>query len=171
MDFISKKMTPALAAQTWIAESATVCGAVSIDACSSIWFGAVVRGDVEDIRVGKYCNVQDGAVLHCDRGQPVILEDYVTVGHRAIVHSAHLERGCLIGMGAVLLNGIRIGAGSMVGAGAVVTKSVPPQTLVIGTPAKPIRTLDDEAAAELIGHAKDYWKLALAHQQGRFPLA
>ncbi|MEM9156816.1 MAG: gamma carbonic anhydrase family protein [Cyanobacteria bacterium P01_F01_bin.33] len=162
-------MTPALASPTWIAPSATVCGAVSMDICSSIWFTAVVRGDVEDIRIGKYCNVQDGAVLHCDRGQPVILEDYVTIGHRAVIHSAHLERGCLIGMGAVLLNGVRIGTGSMVGAGAVVTKSVPPQTLVVGTPAKPIRTLDDEAATELIHHAEDYWKLALAYQQGQFP--
>ncbi|MEO1132935.1 MAG: gamma carbonic anhydrase family protein [Cyanobacteria bacterium J06639_1] len=169
MDFFQKQQTPTAHEESWIAASATVCGAVEIDTFSSIWFGAVLRGDVDEIRLGKYCNIQDGAVLHCDRGQPVILEDYVTVGHRAVIHSAHLERGCLIGMGAVLLNGVRIGAGSMVGAGAIVTKSVPPKTLVVGTPAKAIRTLDDEAIADLIRHAEDYWALAIAHQQGQFP--
>ncbi|MEO0852766.1 MAG: gamma carbonic anhydrase family protein [Cyanobacteria bacterium J06648_11] len=169
MDFFSERKTPTVPKESWIAPSAVVCGAVSIDAFSSIWFGAVLRGDVDEIRLGRYCNIQDGAILHCDRGQPVILEDYVTIGHRAVIHSAHLERGCLIGMGAVLLNGVRVGAGSMVGAGAIVTKSVPPKTLVVGTPAKAIRTLDDDAVADLLHHAEDYWTLAIAHQQRQFP--
>ncbi|WP_017326568.1 gamma carbonic anhydrase family protein [Synechococcus sp. PCC 7336] len=155
---------------TWIAPNATVCGAVEIGPQTNIWFGAVVRGDLERIQIGRCCNVQDGAVLHCDGGEPTVLEDYVTIGHKAIVHSAYLERGCLIGMGAIVMNGVRIGAGSIVGAGAIVTKSVQPNTLAIGTPAKPRRSLSPEEASKLLHHAEEYWSLAIAHRQGQFPL-
>jgi carbonic anhydrase/acetyltransferase-like protein (isoleucine patch superfamily) len=129
----------------------------------SIWYGAVVRGDVERIEIGECTNIQDGAILHSDPGFPTILEDYVTVGHRAVVHSAYIERGSLIGIGAVILDGVRVGAGSIIGAGAVVTKNIPPQSLVVGIPGKVLREVTDVEASELIEHAKRYQKLALVH--------
>ena len=122
-----------------------------------------MRGDVERIEIGECTNIQDGAILHGDPGKPTILEDYVTVGHRAVVHSAYVERGSLIGIGAVLLDGVRVGAGSIIGAGAVVNKDVPPRSLVVGVPAKRLREVSEPEAAELIEHARRYKKLALVH--------
>jgi len=138
-------------------------GQVLLAAGASIWYGAVVRGDVERIEIGKCTNIQDGAILHGDPGKPTILEDYVTVGHRAVVHSAYIERGSLIGIGAVVLDGVRVGSGSIVGAGAVVSKDVPPLSLVVGVPAKQLRDVSPDEAAELVEHAKRYEKLALVH--------
>lgn len=147
----------------FIAPTATVMGYVVVGQGVSIWYGAVVRGDVEVIQLGNCVNIQDGAVIHGDPGKPTILEDYVTVGHRAVVHSAHIESGCLIGIGAIVLDGVRIGAGSIVGAGAVVTKDIPPQSLVVGVPGKVLRQLAAVEVADLITHAKQYEILALAH--------
>ena len=138
-------------------------GNVAIAAGASIWFGAVVRADVERIEIGASTNIQDGAILHGDPGKPTILEDYVTIGHRAVIHSAHIERGCLIGIGAIVLDGVRVGAGSIVGAGSVVTKDVPPRSLVVGVPAKRLRELSEEEVADLIEHARRYEKLAFVH--------
>jgi carbonic anhydrase/acetyltransferase-like protein (isoleucine patch superfamily) len=147
----------------FVAENAVVVGSVTIASGASVWFGAVVRGDSERIQIGECTNIQDGAVIHGDPGQPTILEDYVTVGHRAVVHSAYIERGSLIGIGAIVLNGVRVGAGSIIGAGAVVTKDVPPKSLVVGIPSKILRQISDEEAAGLIEHAENYKKLALLH--------
>lgn len=152
-----------LSLAAFVAPNATVMGNVIVREGVSIWYGAVVRGDVEKIMIGAYSNIQDGAVLHGDPGQPTILEDYVTVGHRAVIHSAYVEQGSLIGIGAIILDGVRVGAGSIVGAGAVVTKDVPPRSMVTGVPAKPRREISDTEAAELIEHAKRYQKLALVH--------
>ena len=127
---------PDLSLAAFVADNATVMGNVSLAEGSSVWYTAVVRGDVEQIVIGKYSNVQDGAVLHGDPGKPTVLEDYVTVGHRAVIHSAHIEKGCLIGIGAIILDGVRVGTGSIIGAGSVVTKDVPKRSLVIGIPAK-----------------------------------
>lgn len=154
---------PDLSLASFIADNATVIGDVSLAEGSSIWYGAVVRGDVERIAIGKYSNVQDGAVLHGDPGKPTILEDYVTVGHRAVIHSAYIETGCLIGIGAVVLDSVRVGAGSIIGAGSVVTKDVPKRSLVVGIPAKKIKDISDEQAQELIEHARKYQKLAQVH--------
>jgi carbonic anhydrase/acetyltransferase-like protein (isoleucine patch superfamily) len=154
---------PDLSQAAFVAANATVIGNVTVGSGASIWYGAVVRADVERILIGDYTNIQDGAILHGDPGKPTVLEDYVTVGHRAVVHSAHIERGCLIGIGAIVLDGVRIGAGSIVGAGCVVTKAVLPGTLVIGVPAKQVRTVSEAEAAELIEHAKRYHQLALVH--------
>ena len=154
---------PDISAAAFIAPNAVVMGSLSIGTGASIWYQAVVRGDVERIEIGEYTNVQDGAIIHGDPGQPTILEDHVTIGHRAVVHSAHIERGSLIGIGAVILNGVRIGSGSIVGAGAVVTKNVPPLSLVVGVPGKILRQNSPQEAAELIEHAKRYQKLALVH--------
>lgn len=154
---------PDLSAAAFVAPGATVIGQVEVAAGASIWYGAVVRGDVERIVIGPSTNVQDGAILHGDPGKPTVLEAYVTVGHRAVIHSAHVEQGCLIGIGAIVLDGVRVGAGSIVGAGAVVTKDVPERSLVLGVPAKVVRQLSEAEAADLIEHAKKYEQLALAH--------
>ncbi len=147
----------------FIAANAVVIGSVNIAAGVSIWYGAVVRGDVERIEIGECTNIQDGAILHGDPGFPTILENYVTVGHRAVIHSAYIERGSLIGIGAVILDGVRVGAGSIIGAGAVVTKDVPALSLVVGIPGKALRQVTEAEAAELIEHAQRYQKLALVH--------
>lgn len=138
-------------------------GRVQIGAGVSIWYGAVVRGDVERIEIGEYSNIQDGAILHGDPGQPTIIADYVTVGHRAVIHSAYIERGSLIAIGAVVLNGVRVGTGSIIGAGAVVTKDVPPNSLVLGVPAQRVREVSPTKAKELLEHAQHYQQLALVH--------
>ncbi|MEB3309864.1 MAG: gamma carbonic anhydrase family protein [Snowella sp.] len=147
----------------FIAPTASVMGQVAIAEGVSIWYSAVVRGDVEKIEIGAYSNIQDGAILHGDPGEITVLEDYVTVGHRAVIHSAHIEKGCLIGIGAIILNGVRIGEGSIIGAGSVVTKDVPPRSLVMGVPGKKVRDISEEEAQHLIEHAQNYTKLALVH--------
>ncbi len=154
---------PDLSQVAFVAPNAVVVGQVSLADGVSIWYGAVVRGDVERIEIGERTNIQDGAILHGDPGKPTILEDHVTVGHRAVVHSAYIERGSLIGIGAVVLDGVRVGYGSIVGAGAVVSKDVPPLSLVVGVPAKRLRDVSEAEAAELIEHAKRYEQLALVH--------
>jgi carbonic anhydrase/acetyltransferase-like protein (isoleucine patch superfamily) len=154
---------PDLSQAAFVAANATVMGRVTVAAGASIWYSAVVRADVETITIGACTNIQDGAVLHGDPGQPTVLEDYVTVGHRAVIHSAYIERGCLIGIGAIVLDGVRVGQGSIIGAGAVVTKDVPAQSLVVGIPGKVLRSVSDEEAAGLIEHARHYEKLALVH--------
>jgi carbonic anhydrase/acetyltransferase-like protein (isoleucine patch superfamily) len=155
--------TPDLSRAAFVADNATVLGHVTLAEGCNIWYGAVLRGDVETIQIGAFTNVQDGAVIHCDPGLPSVLEDYVTVGHRAVIHSAHIERGSLIGIGAIVLNGVRVGAGSIIGAGAVVTKDVPPQSLVMGVPGKVIKSVSDEQGKGMVEHAKKYHQLALAH--------
>lgn len=154
---------PDLSKAAFVAPNATVIGQIDIAAGTSVWYGAVLRGDVEQIIIGQCTNIQDGAILHGDPGKPTVLEDYVTVGHRAVVHSAYIERGCLIGIGAIVLDGVRVGAGSIIGAGAVVTRDVPRRSLVMGVPGKVIRPISDEEADELIEHARRYEKLALVH--------
>ena len=160
---VSYWTSPDFSQAAFIANNAVVVGEVSIAAEASIWYGAVVRGDVERIEIGKCTNIQDGAILHGDPGLPTILEDHVTIGHRAVVHSAHIEQGSLIGIGAIILNGVRIGHSSIIGAGAVVTKDIPPFSLVVGIPAKIARQISQTEADELIEHAQKYHKLALVH--------
>jgi carbonic anhydrase/acetyltransferase-like protein (isoleucine patch superfamily) len=147
----------------FIALSAEVMGDVSLGKGCSIWHTAVVRADVEKIIIGNYSNIQDGAILHGDRNQITIIEDYVTVGHRAVIHSAHIKKGCLIGIGAIVLNGVTIGEGSIIGAGCVVTKDVEPHSLMIGIPSRKVREVGVEEAEDLIEHARQYYQLALYH--------
>ncbi len=147
----------------FVAANATVIGRVTLATGSSVWYGAVVRGDVEAIAIGESSNVQDGAILHGDPGKPTILEDFVTIGHGAVIHSATIGRGSLVGIKAVVLDGVTIGAGSIVGASALVTKDVPPRSLVVGVPAKVVRPVSEDEALELIDHAKKYEKLARVH--------
>ncbi|KGF73351.1 acetyltransferase [Neosynechococcus sphagnicola sy1] len=155
---------PDLTLAAFVAPNAIVIGTVTVGQGVSIWYGAVVRADVDAISLGDYTNIQDGAILHVDPGHPTLLEDFVTVGHRAVVHGAYVERGSLIGIGAVILDGVRIGTGSIIGAGAVVTKDIPSRSLVVGVPGKVIREVGDGEALDLIAHAQAYAKLALVHQ-------
>ncbi|MDJ1170180.1 gamma carbonic anhydrase family protein [Roseofilum sp. BLCC_M154] len=155
---------PDTSSAAFIAPNATLVGDITLGSGSSVWYGAVVRADVERIKIGAYTNIQDGAILHGDPGQLTILEDYVTVGHRAVIHSAKIGRGALIGIGAIVLDGVVVGEGCIVGAGAVVTKDVPPFSLVVGMPAKKLREVSPEQAEDLVKHAQKYYQLALAHQ-------
>ena len=163
MSITSYWSSPDISQAAFIAANAVVMGSVKIAAGVSIWYGAVVRGDLESIEIGECTNIQDGAILHGDPGKPTVLEDHVSVGHRAVIHSAYIERGSLIGIGAIVLDGVRVGAGSIIGAGAVVTKDVPPLSLVVGVPGKVVRQISQDEAAELIEHAQRYKKLALVH--------
>ena len=155
--------TPDLSQAVFVAANAVVIGRVKVATGVSIWYGAVIRGDVERIEIGECTNIQDGAILHGDPGKPTILEDFVTVGHRAVIHSAYIERGSLIGIGAIILDGVRVGKGSIIGAGSVVNKDVPPFSLVVGVPGKRIKENSPATVAELIEHAERYKKLALVH--------
>ena len=156
---------PQIDANAWVAQTAVVIGNVRMAAGSSLWPTAVARGDLEQISIGAGSNVQDGAVLHGDPGQPVRIGADVTVGHRAVIHGATLEDGCLVGIGAIVLNGVTVGAGALVAAGSVVTKDVPPGTLVMGTPAVFKRELLPEVIAEQRCHAQRYAQLAASHAQ------
>ena len=158
---------PQIDAAAWVAESAVVIGDVQMAAGSSLWPTAVARGDLEQISIGAGSNVQDGAVIHGDPGQPVRIGADVTVGHRAVIHGATIEDGCLVGIGAIVLNGVTVGAGALVAAGSVVTKDVPPGTLVMGMPAAVKRELSPEAIDQQLCHARRYAQLAASHAQIR----
>lgn len=142
---------PTIGKNVFIAWNAEVAGRVTLKDNASVWFGAILRGDVDDIIIGEGSNIQDGTVIHADEGVPCTIGKHVTVGHRAVLHGCTVEDGCLIGMGAIVLDKAVIGAGSVVGAGALVTqgKEFPPRSLIIGSPARVIRTLTD-ADVEMI---------------------
>lgn len=142
----------------FVAPNATVVGNVTIEAHASVWFNAVVRAELAHVTIGERSNVQDGAVIHVDEGFPVTLGRNVTVGHRAVVHGATVDENCIVGIGAILLNGCHIGANSIVGAGALVPegKSFPPNSLLIGAPARVARTITPEQAARITEGADHY---------------
>ena len=147
-----------IAPSAFVAPGATVLGDVTIGEASSIWFGAVIRGDCEAIRIGKRTNIQDLCVLHADPGYPCTLGDGVTVGHGAIVHGATVEDDVMIGMKAVVMNGAKIGRGSIVAVGAIVTEGteVPPGSVVMGQPAK-VKRAAEERDLVRIRHAAEHY--------------
>jgi carbonic anhydrase/acetyltransferase-like protein (isoleucine patch superfamily) len=150
---------PRIPASCYVDPSAQIIGDVILGERSSVWMNAVLRGDVHSIRVGANSNVQDCSVLHGQRNlYPVIVGDWVTIGHNATVHGCVLEDAVLIGIGARVLNGCRIGEGSLIAAGAVVPErtQVPPRTLWAGVPARLRRELSDADHAKIIEHAQNY---------------
>ena len=146
---------------TFIAGSADILGDVKIDEGSSIWFGAVIRGDINYIRIGKSSNIQDNATLHIDAKNPIHIGDYTTIGHNAVVHGCIIGDNCLIGMGSIVLNGATIGDNCIIGAGAVVTENsvIPLNSLVIGIPGKIIRQISEEEIEKIKDNAIGYEKL------------
>lgn len=154
--------TPSVDAGAWIAPGAHVVGQVTIAAQCGVWFGAVVRGDNEPIHLGQGSNVQEGAVLHTDPGFPLSIGEGVTVGHQAMLHGCTVGDGCLIGIQAVVMNGAVLGRECLVAAGALITegKSFPDQSLILGSPAKAVRTLSDAELEALRRSAE------VLHRQG-----
>ncbi|MEO0438617.1 MAG: gamma carbonic anhydrase family protein [Pseudomonadota bacterium] len=142
----------------YIAPNAAVIGRVVLRAYSSVWFSCTLRGDVEDIEIGKGSNIQDGTVVHADPGYPVRVGEDVTVGHNAMLHGCSIGDGSLIGINSVVLNGAVIGAGCLIGANALVTEGmqVPDGSMVLGSPAKVKRTLDEDTQAFLRANAQHY---------------
>jgi carbonic anhydrase/acetyltransferase-like protein (isoleucine patch superfamily) len=145
-------------ARLWLAPNAQVIGRVTLGLDVGIWFGAILRGDNEPIRIGDRTNVQEAVVMHVDPGLPLTIGEDVTVGHGAIVHGCTIGDGTLIGMGATILNGARIGRSCLVGANALVTegKEFPDNSLIVGAPAKAVRLLDEAAIAGLRRSAAAY---------------
>ncbi|MEM6820220.1 MAG: gamma carbonic anhydrase family protein [Pseudomonadota bacterium] len=148
----------------WVADSADVIGKVTLNADASVWFGSVLRGDMERITVGARTNIQDHSVLHTDAGFPLVLGEGVTVGHRVMLHGCRIGDNALIGIGATVLNGAVIGANSLVGAHSLVTegKTFPEGVLIMGTPAKVVRELSEQEIAHLKLSAEHY--VANAHR-------
>lgn len=139
-----KDKRPVLGSRCFVAENAAVIGQVSMGDDCSVWHGASIRGDFESITIGDRTNIQDNATIHNDFDRPVVIGNDVSIGHNAVVHSATLGDGVLVGMGAVVLDLAVVGEGSLIGAGAVVTKGtvIPPNSLVMGIPGKVVRTLE-----------------------------
>jgi carbonic anhydrase/acetyltransferase-like protein (isoleucine patch superfamily) len=150
--------SPTIDETAFVADTATVIGKAMLARNTSVWYGAVIRGDNEMITVGENSNVQEGAVLHTDPGFPLTIAENVTIGHQAMLHGCTVQAGALIGIQAVVLNGAVIGRNCLVGAGAIVTenKTFPDNSLILGAPAKVVRTLSEEDIARLRRNASVY---------------
>jgi carbonic anhydrase/acetyltransferase-like protein (isoleucine patch superfamily) len=166
-------IAPQLADSAWVADSAQVMGNVALAADTSIWFGAVLRGDTETIRIGRGSNIQDLSVLHADVGMPLVIGEDVTVGHQVMLHGCSVGDGSLIGIGAVVLNGAVIGKACLVGAGALVTegKVFPDGSMILGSPAKVVRQLSPEQLEGLRRSARHYVANARRYRAGLKKLA
>jgi gamma-carbonic anhydrase len=158
--FLRKK--PGLGKGAYIARGAVVVGDVTLGDSASVWYNAVLRGDINRIVIGDHSNIQDNSVIHLADNFPCIVGRYVTVGHSAILHACRIGDECLIGMGAVVLDGVEVGAQCLIGAGALVTQNIkiPAGSLVLGSPAKVVRALVDEERAELKIGAEKYAEIA-----------
>ncbi|MFC6081154.1 gamma carbonic anhydrase family protein [Sphaerisporangium aureirubrum] len=157
---------PSVHPEAYVAPTAVVVGRVRLGRATSVWYGSVLRGDDEAVEVGEECNIQDLCCLHADPGLPAVLEDRVSLGHRATVHGAHVESGALVGIGAIVLNGARIGAGTLVAAGCVVTpgRRVPSGVLVAGVPGKVVRELTEADRASFANTPANYMAKAALHR-------
>ena len=154
--------TPNVKSGSRTAPTATLIGDVTVEKGASVWYGAVVRGDMCPVHIGPSTNVQDNAVIHTDENCPVTIGKEVAIGHSAIIHGCTVGDNCLIGMGAILLNGCVIGEKCLVGAGALVTQNtiIPPGSLVVGSPAKVKRPLTAEELAMLDTNYLEYIELS-----------
>ncbi|MEW9532963.1 gamma carbonic anhydrase family protein [Microbispora sp. NPDC049125] len=162
---------PSIHPEAWVAPGAVVVGRVLLGRAANVWYGSVLRGDDERIEVGAECNVQDLCCLHADPGEPAILEDRVSLGHRAVVHGAYVETGALVGIGAVVLGGAVIGAGSLVAAGALVPpgRKIPAGVLVAGVPGRIVRELTDADRASFARTPDNYLAKARRHSAATAP--
>ena len=158
-------VTPTVHETAWVAPSADVVGNVELRAGSSVWYTAVLRADFDPIVLGERSNLQDGVIVHTDRGKPATIGSGVSVGHRAVLHGCTIDDDCLIGMGSVVLNGAHIGAGSLVAAGAVVQEGavIPPRSLVAGVPGKVRRELREDDLQRIRANADVYVELKNLH--------
>lgn len=159
-----KGKNPVIHPTVYIAENTVIIGDVEIGAQSSVWFGSVIRGDVNFIRIGERTNIQDACVIHVSsKTHPTILEDEITLGHRVTLHGCYIETGCLIGIGAIVMDGARIGRNSLVAAGSLVTPDtqIPPHSLVMGSPAKVKRELSDAEVKDL----EKFWRNYISYSQ------
>ncbi len=160
-----KDQHPRIHETAFITDDSLVIGDVEVGEDSSVWFGSVIRGDVNFIRIGARTNVQDGTIIHVtSKTNPTILDDEVTVGHRVVLHGCHIESGCLIGIGAIVMDGVKVGRNSLVGAGSLLTPGtqIPPRSLVLGSPARVKRVLTDDEIAYLDRSWRNYVEL-VAH--------
>lgn len=162
---------PTVHPTAFIHPTASVCGNVTLGARVSVWATAVIRGDSDTIEIGDDTNIQDGTVVHVDEGVPTRIGKRVGVGHRAIVHGATVEDDCLIGMGAILLNGTYVGTGSIVAAGAVCREGldIPPNSLVMGVPGRIVRQTTADERERIKKTVEAYLRLQDEHRAGRYP--
>lgn len=153
-----KNIKPKIKKSVWVAPSADIIGKVKIGKDSSVWYGCVLRGDVDKIVIGKRTNIQDLSMIHVHHGEPTIIGDDVTIGHQVMLHGCKIGNGSLIGMSTTILDGAVIAEHSIVGAKSLITanKKFPPKSLIMGSPAKVIRELSDEEVENLITHASKY---------------
>lgn len=153
-----KDHRPVIHPDTFIAPGSAIIGRCFIEEQCGIWFNAVLRADVNEIRIGRNTNIQDGSVIHCDHDYPTAIGENVTVGHNAIIHGCTIEDNCIIGMGATVLDGAKIGKNSIVGANSLVTsdKEMPEGSLIMGSPAKVVRALTSEEIQKIRHSADEY---------------
>ena len=161
---------PTIHPTSFIAPGAIVIGDVTLGAESSVWYTAVLRGDMAPIRIGARSNIQDGTIVHVDEDVPCTVGERVGVGHRAILHGCTIEDECLIGMGSILLNGVHVGTGSVIAAGAVLREGmqIPPRSLVMGVPGRIVRTVDTDLAKRITATWTHYLELAKKHRAGEW---
>ena len=166
-------IAPRIADSAWVADSAQVMGNVELGEQVGVWFGTVIRGDTEVIRIGARSNIQDASVLHADIGKPLTIGQDVTVGHKVMLHGCTIGDGSLIGIGAVVLNGAKIGKGCLVGAGSLVTegKEFPDGSMIMGSPAKVVRQLSQEQVTGLRLGAQGYVGNAKRFRDGLHKIA
>jgi gamma-carbonic anhydrase len=164
-----KDKSPKIHESAFIAENAVIIGDVEIGEGASIWYGCILRGDVNHIRIGAKTNIQDMSMIHVSRGEdyPTIIEEEVTVGHSVTLHGCYVEKGSLIGIGAIILDGVRIGANSLIAAGSLVTPNtiIPPRSFVLGSPARVKRELSDEEIQDLQRFWQNYVKLSESYKE------
>ena len=153
----------------FVAENAVICGRVTLARGSSVWYGAVVRGDMASITVGGFTNIQDGAVLHCDPDKDLVVGKHVTVGHLAMIHAKSVGDGCLIGIHSILLSGAVVGENCLIAAGALVREDqvIPPRSIVVGVPGKVIGQTDEAFAQQSVDRALRYHATARRHAEGK----
>ena len=168
-----EKLRPQLADSCYVAGNATVIGNLIAEEEVSIWFNVVIRADADQIRIGKCSNIQDGSILHVDPGFPMSIGEYVTVGHKVMLHGCSIGDNSLIGINAVVLNGAKIGKNCLIGANALITENmeIPDGHMALGSPAKVIKSLDENAVSMLRASALHYVENGKNYRQHLSPLS